>query len=533
MIDRYTIQRILDSADIADVISDFVSLKRRGVNLLGLCPFHNEKTPSFTVSPAKGIFKCFGCGKGGNVVNFIMDHESLSYPEALKWLARKYNIDVVEEEDTEEQKQLKDERESLMIVSAFALKFFSRALWEENEGRLIGLSYFRERGFQDNILKKFEVGYSPKGKAPLTEAALKQGYKIEYLEKSGLTIKREDWIRDRFAERIIFPIHNLAGRIIAFGGRIMKDDPKAAKYINSPESEIYHKSSVLYGIFQAKREITRTEKCYLVEGYTDVLSMHQAGITNVVASSGTALTPEQIKLIKRFTPNITIIYDGDEAGIKASLRGIDLVLEEGMNVKVLLLPGGEDPDSFAKSQGANGFQQYIHDNETDFIQFKTRLLLNQTENDPIARARLISDVVHSIAVIPNTITRSVYIRECSKLLDVKEEILYSEVRKQKFKQNEGLRRNDLRQQFQPPGVKSVQQVQAKNQHPSELLVEEAEYLRFLLKHCKTILFEEEGPHPHEVHQIKVDEFMIHELENDDLVSENELFRQIFKDVKEK
>ncbi|MFW6277219.1 MAG: DNA primase, partial [Prolixibacteraceae bacterium] len=399
MIDYATVERILDAAEISDVVSDFVTLRKRGVNMLGLCPFHNEKTPSFTVSPSKGIFKCFGCGKGGNAVNFIMEHENLSYPEALKWLARKYSVEVVEEEETEEQKQLKDERESLMIVSAFAQKYFTRFLWNENEGRTIGLSYFRERSFRDDILKKFEVGYSPDGKTPFTEAAQKQGYKMEFLEKTGLTIVRDNWKRDRFAGRVIFPIHNLAGRVIAFGGRILKDDPKAAKYLNSPESEIYHKSRALYGIFQAKREMARSEKCYLVEGYTDVLSMHQAGIENVVASSGTALTPDQIRLIKRFTNNITIIYDGDEAGIKASLRGIDLVLEEGMNVKVLLLPEGEDPDSFAKKKGAGGYMDYIKANETDFIQFKTRLLMKTTENDPVARARLISDVIRSVAVI--------------------------------------------------------------------------------------------------------------------------------------
>jgi DNA primase len=534
VIDHSTIQRILDSADITDVVSEFVTLRRRGVNMLGLCPFHNEKTPSFTVSPAKGIFKCFGCGKGGNSVNFIMEHESLSYPEALKWLARKYNIDVVEEEETEEQKQLKDERESLMIVSAFAQKYFTRNLWEENEGRTIGLSYFRERSFRDDILKKFEVGYSPDGKAPFTEAAQKQGYKMEFLEKTGLAIKRDDWVRDRFAGRVMFPIHNLAGRVIAFGGRILKDDPKAAKYLNSPESEIYHKSKVLYGIFQAKREIARTEKCYLVEGYTDVLSMHQAGIENVVASSGTALTSEQIRLVKRFTPNITIIYDGDAAGIKASLRGIDLVLEEGMNVKVLLLPDGEDPDSFAKKKGASGFREYIDENETDFIQFKTRLLLKDAEKDPVAKARLISEVIRSVAVIPDTITRSVYIKECSKLLDVNEEILYTEVRKQKHKQGEEYRKKEMRgqreQSLTPPP--SPSQTQQPETILVEFLIEELEFLRFLLKHCNTVIFEEEGENPNEIVEVKVNEYMIDELENDDLVPENPLFRKIFYEVKD-
>lgn len=534
MIDHSTIQRILDTADITEVVSEFITLRRRGVNMLGLCPFHNEKTPSFTVSPAKGIYKCFGCGKGGNAVNFIMDHENLSYPEALKWLARKYSIDVVDEEETEEQKHLKDERESLMIVSAFAQKYFSRTLWEENEGRTIGLSYFRERGFRDDILKKFELGYAPDGKTPFTDAAQKQGYKMEFLEKTGLTIKRDDWLRDRFAGRVMFPIHNLAGRVIAFGGRLLKEDPKAAKYLNSPESEIYHKSNVLYGIFHARREIARNEKCYLVEGYTDVLSMHQAGIENVVASSGTALTSEQIRLIRRFTPNITIIYDGDAAGIKASLRGIDLVLEEGMNVKVLLLPEGEDPDSFARKKGASGFQAFIDENETDFIRFKTNLLLKSAEKDPIAKARLITEVIRSVAIIPDAITRSVYIKECSKLLDVDEDVLYTEVRKQKHKQTEDYRKKErhvaVEKAFPEPAkaAPAVEKVSPR----VELLVEETEYLRFLLKHCNTVLFEQEGEHPHETVQVKVNQYMIEEVENDDLVPDNELFRIIFYDVKD-
>jgi DNA primase len=529
MIDHTTIERIIDAAEISDVVSDFVTLRKRGVNLLGMCPFHNEKTPSFTVSPAKGIFKCFGCGKAGNSVNFIMEHESLTYPEALKWLAKKYHIDVVEHEDSEEQKQLNDERESLMIVSGFAQKYFTKYLWEENEGRTIGLSYFRERSFRDDILKKFEVGFAPDGKTPFTEAAQKEGYKIDFLEKTGLTIKRDDWMRDRFAGRVMFPIHNLAGRVIAFGGRILKEDKNAAKYLNSPESEIYHKSKVLYGIFQAKREISKTDKCYLVEGYTDVLSMHQAGIENVVASSGTALTADQIRLIKRFTPNVTIIYDGDEAGIKASLRGIDLVLEEGMNVKVLLLPTGEDPDSFAKKMGASGYLNYIKENETDFIQFKTRLLLKSTENDPVAKAKLITDVIRSVAVIPDTITRSVYIKECSKLLDVNEDVLYNEVQKQKRKQNDDFKTNEIRQQTrkvarQPEIPKEVK--------PGEFLEEELVFLRFLLKFNKFPLFELEGENPNETELISVGEFMISELENDELISQNELFKIIFGEVKD-
>ncbi len=530
MIDHATIERILDAAEITDVISDFVTLRKRGVNQLGLCPFHNEKTPSFTVSPAKGIFKCFGCGKGGNAVNFIMEHENLSYPEALKWLAKKYHIDIVEEEQTDEQIQQKNDRESMMIVSSFAQKFFTRYLWEENEGRTIGLSYFRERSFRDDILKKFEVGFAPDGKTPFTEAAQKEGYKIEFLEKTGLTIKRDNWMRDRFAGRVMFPIHNLAGRVIAFGGRILKEDKKIAKYLNSPESDIYHKGRVLYGIFQAKREISKTDKCYLVEGYTDVLSMHQAGIENVVASSGTALTPDQIRMVKRFTPNITIIYDGDAAGIKASLRGIDLVLEEGMNVKVLLLPEGEDPDSFAKKMGATGYLEYINKNETDFIQFKTRLLLKDTENDPIAKARLISDVIRSVSVIPDSITRSVYIKECSRLMGVNEEVLYNEVRKQKAKQTDDFRKKEFREKAKKIAAKP--KTQPKEINPADLLIEEREFLRFLLKYCTVPLFEIEEENAGQPQFISVGEFMIQELEADDLVSENPLFKKVFYEVSE-
>ena len=522
MIDQQTIGRIIDAAEITDVISDFINLRKRGVNYLGLCPFHNEKTPSFTVSPAKGIFKCFGCGKGGNSVNFIMEHENLTYPEALKWLAKKYNIDVVEKEETEEEKAQKDERESMMIVSSHAQKYFTNFLWEENEGRSIGLSYFRERGLRDDIIKKFELGYNPDGKQVFTDDALKAGYKIEFLEKTGLTIKRDDWIRDRFAGRVMFPIHNLAGRVIAFGGRFLKDDKKVAKYLNSPESEIYHKSKVLYGIFQAKRELIKTDRCYLVEGYTDVLALHQAGIENVVASSGTALTPDQIRLIKRFTPNITILYDGDEAGIKASLRGIDLVLEEGMNVKVLLLPDGEDPDSFARSRSSDEFLEYIKENEADFIQFKTKLLLKSTENDPVAKARLITEVIRSVSVIPDTITRTVYIRECSKILKVDEEVLYAEVQK-----NIRNKRGDFRRAgIKPPPVKAVPQQVIVPQKEEGLNNEEKEVLRFLLKYGLEILDEDENEQG-EQEVTLVGDFIISEIENDNLVSENGVFQKFF------
>jgi DNA primase len=529
MIDHATIERILDASQIVEVISDFVKLRRRGVNYLGNCPFHNEKTPSFTVSPAKGIFKCFGCGKGGNSVNFIMEHESLTYPEALKYLARKFQIDVVEKEETQEERQQKDDRESMMIVSGFAQKFFSRFMWNEEEGRVVGLSYFRERGFRDDIVKKFELGYCPDGKSIFTDEAQKAGYRMEYLEKTGLTIKRDDWVRDRFGGRVMFPIHNMAGRVIAFGGRILKDDPKAAKYLNSPESEIYHKSKVLYGIFQAKREISRVDKCYLVEGYTDVLSLHQSGIENVVASSGTALTADQIRLIRRFTPNVTILYDGDEAGIKASLRGIDLVLEEGMNVKVLLLPKGEDPDSFARKHSATELLNYISANETDFIQFKTRLLLKSTENDPVARARLITDVIRSVAVIPESITRAVYIRECSKLLNVEEGVLYNEVGKI-LRGRTGNAGGQL--PYEPPVRKPPQPVAVVEQ-PGDLSNEELVLLRFLLKHCRAPLFEVDSEHPENPDIISVGTFIASQLTDDDLVPDKPVFQIIFNEILER
>ena len=358
---------------------------------------------------------------------------SISYIESLKYLAKKFHIEIVEDEETPEMAAQRNQRESLMIVSSWAAEYFANYLMNENEGRNVGLSYFRERGFRDDTIKKFQLGYCPDQKDLFTRMAQKQGYKMEFLEATGLSIKRDDWVRDRFAGRVIFPFHNLAGRVIAFGGRVMKTDPNTAKYLNSPESEIYHKSKVDYGIYHAKSAIAKFDKCYLVEGYTDVLSMHQSGIENVVASSGTSLTTDQIRLIKRFTPNITIIYDGDQAGIKASLRGIDMVLSEGINVKVVPLPAGEDPDSFARSMNASSLLEYIAANETDFIRFKTRLLLSETQNDPIARAKLITDIVKSISVIPDNITRSVYIRECSKMLEVDENILYGEVSKIKHK----------------------------------------------------------------------------------------------------
>ena len=458
MIDQLTIDRIIAAADVVDVVKDFVSLKKRGVNYIGLCPFHNEKTPSFTVGPSKGIYKCFGCSKGGNVVNFIMDHEQLSYVEALKFLAKKYNIDVEERELTPDDIKQRNERESLMVITSWAQRYFSDILHKHTEGKSIGLSYLRERAIRDDIIDKFQLGYCLNERDALTQTAQREGYKLEYLVKSGLSIGREDGgAFDRFQGRVIFPIHSISGRVIGFGGRIMTADKKMAKYINSPESEIYHKSQIVYGIFHAKKSITQENKCFLVEGYTDVISMHQSGIENVVASSGTALTVDQIRLIKRFTPNITVIYDGDPAGIKASLRGIDLILEEGLNVKVVLMPEGEDPDSFAKAHNATQVLNFIAENETDFIHFKTKLLLESAKADPIQRANLITDVVRTVAVIPDPIIRTVYIKECTKILDIDEAILYAEVAKQRRKRMENVWGKD---QF------PEQQIVAKPQTPS-------------------------------------------------------------------
>ncbi|MBQ2980117.1 MAG: DNA primase [Bacteroidaceae bacterium] len=465
MIDQHTIDRILDAANIVEVVSDFVTLRRRGANYVGLCPFHDEKTPSFSVSPARGICKCFSCGKGGNSVHFLMEHEQISYYEALKYLARKYNIEIQEKQLTEEEKQRKTERESMLIVNDFAQKFFATNLLENAEGRSIGLGYFRERGFGEDIINKFGLGYSPEQRDALAKEALRRGYKKEYLLKTGLCLESQQGsLYDRYKGRVIFPIHSLSGKVIAFGGRILKKDDKAAKYVNSPESEVYHKSDVLYGIYHAKQAIVKNDFCYLVEGYTDVLSMHQAGIENVVASSGTSLTPGQIRLIHRFTNNITVLYDGDAAGIKASMRGIDLILQEGMNIKVVLLPDGDDPDSFSKKQSATDFTAYIKAHETDFIRFKTNLLLEGAGNDPIKRATLIGDIVRSIAIIPDNILRSVYVQDCARLLAVDEEMLLREVN--------NIRRDKREQEIATESIKSRQMRERQNypeptypQHP--------------------------------------------------------------------
>lgn len=450
MIDQPTIDRILDAANIVDVVSEFVTLRRRGVNYVGLCPFHADKTPSFYVSPAKNICKCFACGEGGTAVHFIMKHEQLSYFDALRWLAKKYHIEIHERELTEREKQARNDRESMLIVNTWAGEYFSSLLQNHIEGRTVGLRYFAERGFREDIIRKFQLGYSLNERDALYKEAMRKGYKREYLEKTGLVIAYDDGrVTDRFRGRVMFPVHSLSGKIVAFGGRVLKKekDAKVAKYVNSPESEIYHKSNELYGLYFAKQAIVRADRCYLVEGYTDVISMHQAGVENVVASSGTALTQGQIRLIHRFTNNITVLYDGDAAGIKAAIRGIDLLLEEGMNVKVLLLPDGEDPDSFARSHSATEFGEYIKANETDFIRFKTKLLMEEAGSDPIRRSQLINDIVSTISVIPDTIARSVYIRECSSTMEIDEQVLLNAVNKIRLSKRETKREQS---QSQPP-----------------------------------------------------------------------------------
>ena len=448
MIDQPTIDRILDAANIVDVVSEFVTLRKRGINYVGLCPFHTDKTPSFYVSPAKNICKCFACGEGGTAVHFIMKHEQLNYFDALRYLAKKYNIEIQERELTDKEKQRKSDRESMLIVNSWAQQYFTTQLYEHVEGKTVGLRYFAERGFREDTIRKFQLGYSLDKRDALYKEATKNGYKKEFLEKTGLVIAYDNGgVNDRFRGRVIFPVHTLSGKVVAFGGRVLKKDEKTAKYVNSPESEIYHKSNELYGIYFAKQAIVKEDRCFLVEGYTDVISMHQAGIENVVASSGTALTQGQIRLIHRFTSNITVLYDGDAAGIKAALRGIDLLLEDGMNVKVVLLPDGEDPDSFARKHNASQFSEFIRQSETDFIRFKTRLLLDDAGTDPIKRSALITDIIRTVAIIPDNIARSIYIRECSAMMEIDEQVLLNEVNKIRLSKEE---RQNMQGQVTPP-----------------------------------------------------------------------------------
>ncbi len=435
MIDRETIDRIYAAADIVDVISDYVTLKRKGVNYQACCPFHNEKTPSFVVSPSKGVFKCFGCGKGGNAVTFVMEHENVTYPEALKIVAKKYGIEVREKELTEEDIRRNDNRESMFTLNSWASDYFADYLHHSDEGMSVGMTYFRQkRGFTDATIKKFGLGFCPSKGDKMTQDALSAGYKEEFLLSTGLSIKRESdgRIYDRFRERVMFPVHNISGRIVAFGGRTLRTDKSVAKYQNSPESEIYSKKNELYGLYFAKKAIQQKDFAIMVEGYTDVISMHQSGVENVVASSGTSLTTEQIRLLGRFTRNITVIYDGDAAGIHASLRGIDMILREGMNVRVVLLPEPEDPDSFARSHTAEQVHAYIAEHEENFITFKAKLLLRDAADDPVRRSAVITDIVQSIAQIPDNIQRSLFIRECAKIMDIDASLLVGEVARKRM-----------------------------------------------------------------------------------------------------
>ena len=549
MIPKETIDKIFDTARVEEVVGDFVSLKRRGVNLLGNCPFHNEKTPSFTVSPTKGIYKCFGCGKGGNSVNFIMDHESLSYPDALRYLAKKYNIEIEEVQQSAEQLEIDSERESIFLVSAFAQKYFTEQLHHSPEGKAIGLSYFKERGFREDIIEKFQLGYSHAQWRAFTDAATEAGYKTDYMIRSGLTIKsekqdtllnegegllkRKEKLFDRFSGRVMFPVHNISGRVIAFGGRILGTDKKVAKYINSPETEIYHKSNVLYGLYFAKKSIIAKDSCFLVEGYTDVISMFQAGVENVVASSGTSLTVEQIRLIHRYTKNITILYDGDNAGIKASFRGIDLILEEGMNVKVLLFPDGEDPDSYSKKVSSEELETFIKKNSVDFIRFKTGLLYEETKNDPIKKVELIHNIVETISLIPDAISRSVYVKECSRMMDMGEQILLTELNKLRRKKLNALNEKSAKAE----GENGVNENEIAEEE-KEIIVEDAiefqerDIIRLLINFGnREIHFEVEDENKNmQTVTTTVAERIHFEITHDNLIFENKNYELIFAEV---
>ena len=538
MISKDTIDRILDAAQIVDVVSDFVALRRRGANYTACCPFHHEKTPSFSVSPAKGIYKCFGCGKAGNSVNFIMEHEHLGYVDALKYLGRKFGIEVQDKEETQAEAENRLRSESILAVTQFASEFYQKSLWETDQGISIGIGYFKERGFTSETIKKFSLGWAPGGRDSMSSAAQKAGYKKEYLVDSGLSVEREAGkdVVDRFYERVMFPIHSISGRVIAFGGRTLRSDKNIAKYINSPETEIYVKSKSLYGIYQAKSSIAKLQKCYLVEGYTDVISFHQAGVENVVASSGTSLTTEQIRLVKRFTPEVAVLYDGDPAGIKASLRGIDMLLEEGLRVKVVLFPDGEDPDSFARKKGPQALRKFLDESEEDFIAFKTRLLSDDTKKDPLKRAQLISEVVASISVIPDAISRAVYIEECSQRLNIAEEILSDEVKKlRKKKQYEAYgqttesRSEPGMPKYFPPletGEKIPEFITGTYCEPAE-----KELLYYLIRHGESNLYGTESQNdptsPEAKVAISVSQFILNELQNDDLELQNLVYKKIF------
>lgn len=535
MIDQETVQRIYDTANIFEVVSDFVSLKKRGANYVACCPFHNEKTPSFYVSPARNTCHCFGCGKGGNAVNFIMELEKMTYIDALKYLAQKYHIEIKETERTPEQQERHDDRESMLVLNEFAKNYYVRNMTETDEGRAIGYKYFKERGFNDETIKTFELGYSLSDRKAFTDYAVKSGYQIKYLTNNpdtsigtGLTIQHEDgYTFDRFSSRVMFPIHNLTGKVIGFGGRVLDARTKGVnvKYMNSPQSILYDKSRSLYGIYQAKSAISNNDKCYLVEGYTDVLSMHQSGITNVVASNGTSLTTEQIRLMHRFTNNVTVLYDGDSAGIKAALRGIDMILEEEMNVKVLLLPDGEDPDSFARNHSSSELEAFIAENETDFITFKTRLLLADVGNDPVKKSNAIADIVTTISVIPDSIKRSLYVQECAKLMGIDEKILHIEINKRLRKHNEQVYIEEQRQQEKVnlPRTTTFDSKAAAFERCHEY---ESELLRDLIKYGNNVLFTVIKNDEPSI-DVTVSQYILKDLEDSSIIFKTPICKKVF------
>ena len=528
MIPQDTIMSIIDTVRIEEVVSDFVSLKKRGANLIGVCPFHKEKTPSFIVSPAKGIFKCFGCGKAGDSVRFIMEHEHYSYPEALRYLANKYGIIIEEKEQSPEELMAQNEREKMFNINTFAQQYFSNTMKNDEEGLAVGMSYFRERGFRDAIIDKFQLGYCLNQRDAFIQYAVKNGYSKDLLLKIGLASGSEERMYDKYQGRVIFPIHNLTGKVIGFGARILSGDKTKAKYLNSPESEIYNKSQTLYGIYFAKNEISRLDECILVEGYADVLSMHQAGIENTVASSGTSLTTEQIRLISRYTKNITILYDGDNAGIHAALRGTDMILEEGMNVRIVLLPPDEDPDSFVQHHPIEEVRAYIDNNAKDFISFKTQLLLKDAANNPIKKAEVVKDIVNTISVIPDAIFRATYIKECSRLMDMPEQSLMNELNKQLRAK---IRKNNPQQGQQDIIVEEVK-TEPQNLNVSAVptgFYQEQELVKLLLMYGDTEIdidgFDENNEPI--IYKVSVASLIVDDLKNDDLLFKDDTHRMIF------
>ena len=528
MIPQDTIMSIIDTVRIEEVVSDFVSLKKRGANLIGVCPFHKEKTPSFIVSPAKGIFKCFGCGKAGDSVRFIMENEHYSYPEALRYLANKYGIIIEEKEQSPEELMAQNEREKMFNINTFAQQYFSDTMKNNEEGLAVGMSYFRERGFRDAIIDKFQLGYCLNQRDAFIQYAIKNGYSKDLLLKIGLASGSEDRMYDKYQGRVIFPIHNLTGKVIGFGARILSGDKTKAKYLNSPESEIYNKSQTLYGIYFAKNEISRLDECILVEGYADVLSMHQAGIENTVASSGTSLTTEQIRLISRYTKNITILYDGDNAGIHAALRGTDMILEEGMNVRIVLLPPDEDPDSFVQHHPIEEVRAYIENNAKDFISFKTQLLLKDAANNPIKKAEVVKDIVNTISVIPDAIFRATYIKECSRLMDMPEQSLMNELNKQLRAK---IRKNNPQQGQQDIIVEEVK-TEPQNINVNAVpngFYQEQELVKLLLIYGDTEIdidgFDENNEPI--IYKVSVASLIVDDLKNDDLLFKDETHRMIF------